>query len=242
MKIGIITALAEEMLPIHEKLGNLTRASVIAGVNIYEIQTSKDTIYLACSGTGEIRAAQATQLLIDLFGVETILNFGFVGTLSPSLSVGDLVIVEKAVHSAFDLRYIDGTTLGQYDRREGLYFYFDQNLLNYVRNVLPINTKIVTISSEDAFIASKEKKNLLRKTFGADICDMESIGIALVCERNEIPAFCMKIVSDSADDSAEQDFRTTLQNGLTKYEQYIPSIIDAIDGFGIRKGLPPVKK
>ena len=146
------------------------------------------------------------------------------------------------MHSAFDLRYIDGTTLGQYDRREGLYFYFDQNLLNYVRNVLPINTKIVTISSEDAFIASKEKKNLLRKTFGADICDMESIGIALVCERNEIPAFCMKIVSDSADDSAEQDFRTTLQNGLTKYDQYIPSIIDAIDGFGIRKGLPPVKK
>ena len=242
MKIGIITALAEETLPIHEKLGNLTQASVIAGVSVYEIQTSKDTIYLACSGTGEIRAAQATQLLIDIFDIDAILNFGFVGSLSPSLNIGDLVIVEKAVHSAFDLRYIDGTGLGQYDRRDGLYFYFDQNLLNYVRNVLPVTTKVVTISSEDAFIASKEKKEERRKLFGADICDMESIGIALVCERNEIPAFCMKIVSDNADAEATQDFKITLQNGLTKYEQYIPAIIDAIDGFGIRKGLPPVKR
>ena len=64
MRIGIITALAEETLPIYTKLGTLVQQSVIAGVNIYSIDTNNDKIYLACSGAGEIRAAQATQMLI----------------------------------------------------------------------------------------------------------------------------------------------------------------------------------
>ena len=242
MKIGIITALASETLSIYEKLGNVTNTSIIAGVKIYVIEIGKDTLYLACTGAGEIRAAQATQMLIDIFDVETILNFGFVGALSHSLSIGDVVIVEKVVHSAIDFRFIDGTQIGQYDNRDDLFFRMDGNLLNYVRNVLPITIRLVTLSSEDAFIIDKNKKQWLRKTFGADICDMEAAGIALVCERNNVPMFSMKVVSDNADDNANQDFSTTLANGITKYEQYIPLIIEAIDGFGIRKELPPVLK
>lgn len=241
MRIGIITALAEETLPIYSKIGTVIEQSYIAGANVYKIETNNDKIYLACSGTGEIRAAQTTQMLIDLFDVEAILNFGFVGSLNPSLNIGDLVIPEKAVHSAFDCRFIDGTRLGQYDRRSDFYFYFDANLISYVRNVLPINTKTVTLSSEDAFIADKKKKQELRKLFDADICDMESIGILLVCERNDVPALSIKVVSDSADDVANQDFSTTLATGITKYEEYIPSIISAIDGYSARRSLPPIK-
>ena len=242
MRIGIITALAEETLPIYTKLGTLIQQSVIAGVNIYSIETNNDKIYLACSGAGEIRAAQATQMLIDLFDVEVVLNFGFVGSLNPILNIGDLVIVEKAVHSAIDFRFIDGTVLGQYDRRSDLYFYCDKNIISYIRNILPVDTKIVTLSSEDAFIADKAKKDMLRKTFGADICDMEMIGILLVCERNNVPALSLKVVSDSADSDANQDFKTTLEQGITKYEQYIPSIIAAIDGYSARRSLPPINK
>ena len=242
MRIGIITALAEETLPIYSKIGTVVEQSIIAGVSVHSIETNNDKIYLACSGAGEIRAAQATQMLIDIFDVDAILNFGFVGSLNQTLNIGDLVIPEKAVHSAFDCRFIDGTRLGQYDRRSELFFFFDENLISYARNVLPVNTKLVTLSSEDAFIASKEKKQELRKLFGADICDMESIGILLVCERNNVPAFSLKVVSDSADNEANQDFKTTLENGITKYDQYIPAIINAIDGYSARRSLPPIKK
>ena len=177
-----------------------------------------------------------------MFDVEVVLNFGFVGSLNPALNIGDLVVVEKAVHSAIDFRFIDGTVLGQYDRRSDLYFYCDKNIISYVRNILPVDTKIVTLSSEDAFIADKTKKEMLRKTFKADICDMEMIGILLVCERNNVPALSLKVVSDSADSEANQDFKITLENGITKYEQYIPSIIAAIDGYSARRSLPPIHK
>ena len=61
-------------------------------------------------------------------------------------------------------------------------------------------------------------------------------------ERNNVPVLSLKVVSDSADQAANQDFKTTLEQGITKYEQYIPSIIAAIDGYSARRSLPPINK
>ena len=59
MRIAIVTAMAEETLPIFQKLGNVVDQSTIAGVAISKIELDGDTIYLATSGVGEIKAALA---------------------------------------------------------------------------------------------------------------------------------------------------------------------------------------
>lgn len=106
MRIAIITAMAEETLPIFKKLGNVVAQNTISGVAISQIEYDGDTIYLATSGVGEIKAALAVQLLVDLFDVEAVLNFGFVGAINKNLELCELVVPRRVVHYQFDLSLI----------------------------------------------------------------------------------------------------------------------------------------
>ena len=129
MRIGIITAMADETVPILAKRGGVVAEDEVSGVKIRQIETGKHTVYLATSGIGEIRAALAVQLLVDLFDIEAVLNFGFVGSLNKSLPVGELVIVERAVHYQFDISAVDNLPPGCYDDKDEPYFYTDKEEL-----------------------------------------------------------------------------------------------------------------
>ncbi|MEG2450994.1 MAG: hypothetical protein RSB09_04580, partial [Clostridia bacterium] len=74
MKIAIITAMAEETLPIYAKFGQIKASYTISGVMVREIETEHHTLYLATSGIGEIRAALAVQMLADKFKLDAVLN------------------------------------------------------------------------------------------------------------------------------------------------------------------------
>ena len=128
MRIGIVTAMVEETVPIITKLGGVVAEDNIAGVRIVQIEAGGHTVYLANSGIGEIRAALAVQLLVDLFDIEVVLNFGFVGSLTGSLLVGETVIAGRAVHHQFDLSAVDGTPAGEYDGRGTVFFETDREI------------------------------------------------------------------------------------------------------------------
>lgn len=241
MRIGIVTAMAEETLPIYEKLGHLVNEGTVKGALVRQIEYEGNTLFLAQSGVGEIRAALTAQTLIDIFEVEAILNFGFVGAINPSLNVSDLVLAGNVVHHQFDISAVDNIPVGQYNGRDEFYFHTDKALLELVQKALPSPLPVVTVASGDKFIASKEDKDYLRNTFGADICEMEAAGLALACERNCVPFFSLKVVSDRADEQATDSFAVVLEKGLTKYEHVLPLIIKAVSG---EKDvpLPPAKR
>ncbi len=230
MRIGIITAMAQECLPIYKKLGNIVATDKISGVEIRQIETNNHTIYLATGGIGEIKAAITTQLLIDLFDIEVVLNFGFVGALNSNLEVGEMVIAEKVCHYQFDLSAIDGTEVGQYEIGEDKYFYLDQSIIEAVMRIIKKPIKLVSVASGDKFIASNVDKQNLKSNFGADICEMELAGIAITASRNNLPVFSLKIVSDKTDENAVISFTDVLNNGLTKYEDVIPQILEVLKG------------
>lgn len=228
MRIAIITAMAEETTPILRKLGNVVAEDSVSGVKIKQIETGKHTVYLATSGIGEIRAALALQLLVDLFDIEAVLNFGFVGSLNRDISVGELVVVERAVHYQFDISAVNGVPIGSYDGRDEPYFYTDKTLLEKVQTRLPHPLRKVTAASGDKFVADSETKSFLKDTFFADICEMEIAGICLAAERNGVPVFSMKVVSDGADEAATVSFAEVLEKGLSKYEKLLPHVLDAL--------------
>lgn len=240
MRIAIITAMAEETLPILKKLGNVVAQDTLSGVLVRQIELEGNTIYLATSGIGEIRAALTVQLLRDLFDIDVVLNFGFVGALNNALDIAELVIAERVCHYQFDLSAIDGTLVGQYDNRDDRYFYLDQTLIDRVLSAIGISMKKVTVASGDKFIADKNDKTVLKNEFNCDICDMEISGLALACERNNIPLLSIKVVSDKADESASASFLDVVKKGLSRYEQILPTILKAISG--TIKPLPPIKK
>ena len=220
--------MAEETLPILEKTGGVVAEDSVSGVAIKQIETGKHTIYLATTGIGEIRAATAVQMLVDLFDVEAVLNFGFVGSLNRSIPVGELVLVERAVHYQFDISAVDGLPAGCYDGKKEPYFYLDKTLLGKVQAALPRPMRTVTAASGDVFVADNKLKTMLRDTFFGDICEMEIAGICLAAERNNVPVFSMKVVSDGADENAKMSFGEVLEKGLSKYENLLPVVLDAL--------------
>ncbi len=241
MRIGIVTAMAEETLPIYLKVGTIVGEGVVGGATVREIKYEDNTLYLATSGIGELRAALTAQLLKDIFEVEVILNFGFVGAINPKLNVGELVIVGAIVHHQFDISAVDGNkAVGHYDGREDLYFSCDAEIISRVQSALGSPLPVVVDASGDKFIASAEEKNRLRRTFAADICEMEAAGLALACERNNLPLFSLKVVSDKADENAIISFAEVLRKGMTKYEKLLPIIIKAIN-CDSEKPLPPAR-
>jgi adenosylhomocysteine nucleosidase len=227
MKIGIITAMADETTPLYQKMGKATGEIKVAGVTVFKYDIDGNEIFLVRSGVGEIRAAMTFQLLVDKFDVDAVLNFGFVGSLDNRFDVGDLVLAEKVVHYQFDTSAIDNVPAGQYDGNDSIYFNTDKQLMDKVQNQLDTKLPQVVVASGDKFVASKEDKNYLR-TLGAEICEMECAGLVIASVRNNVPLLSIKVISDKADESADVSFAEVVKKGLTRYEQIFPSVLKAV--------------
>ena len=241
MRIAIITALAEETEPLLKHLGSaLKDESKIAGVEVKKFELAGNTLYLATSGVGEIKAALAVQLLKDLFDVEVVLNFGFVGALNPALSIAELVVAERVCHHQFDISAINDIEPGRYSDHEDRYFYLDDELIARVLANIGKPIRRVTVASGDKFINNKLEKDNLRNNFDSDICEMELAGIAIACERNNLPLLSLKVVSDRADELATADFGEIVHKGLEKLAKILPAVLDAVEG--LSNPLPPIKR
>ncbi len=231
MRIAIITAMAEETMPIFQSLGSaLVDESTISGVVVRKFALGADTIYLATSGVGEIKAALAVQLMKDLFDVDAVLNFGFVGAISPALSIAELVIASRVCHYQFDISAINDIEVGRYSDHEDRYFYLDNNLIASVLANVGKPIRHVTVASGDKFISSSADKDMLRTEFGANVCDMELAGLAIACERNNLPLLSLKVVSDKADESATADFGEIVHRGMEKLAEVLPEVLKALEG------------
>ncbi len=228
MKIGIVTAMAEETLPIYKKLGNVIKTERVCGAEISTIELSGNTVYLATSGVGEINAATTVQLLKDLYKVEAILNFGFVGSLNSDIDLGELVIADRVCHYQYDVSVLDNIRVGQYSENEDLYFYLEAELIERVNKALAQPLRKVAVASADAFVASTEKKKQLKEEFGCDICEMELAGLAIACRRNDLPLLSVKVISDKADDGAFVCFEDIVKKGLSRYEEILPAVLNAV--------------
>lgn len=200
-KLGLIAAMQKELLPFLSTLGKPEKSESVNNkvTDIYNYAGKK--IYVTQSGIGEISAAAAAQHLISCYAVEAVLSFGVCGSLGQYKTM-DCVVIKSTVHYDFDLSEIDGTSKGIYPNKDVPYFYADEKLLKKVISLAP-DIKSAVCASGDKFIVSKEFKNYLADTFGAQVCDMETAGIYITCNYCAVPCVCVRTISDS-DDGAEE--------------------------------------
>lgn len=193
-RVGLLVAV--EIESVVSKYGHPVNKEFAGG---FEVLRYKNKYYELCvvnSGVGEIAAAAATQMLIDVYDVKMVVNFGVVGGLTEEMSLAKTCIVEKAVHYDFDLSQLDSVAIGQYPNFMDIYLYPDKTLIEKALSICPYLKK-VTCASGDKFVSLPEEKFKLHRDFGADICEMESAAIILTCNRNKIPCLLIKAVSDS---------------------------------------------
>lgn len=223
-KIGMIAAMEKELSPLLSSLGEITEICALP-YPVKLLKTNKAEVYLLQSGVGELAAAGATQYLITALGCDTIWNFGVVGGLTEEMDVNRTVFVEKVVHYAFDTSAIDPVPRGQYYYKDTPYFYADKALLEDAQKALP-SAKKVTIASADKFVASPAEKEAIATEFSADICDMESAGIAVICEKNQVPFFMVKAVSDSKNDGAK--FNDLVTDACEKFAVTVKQLLASL--------------
>lgn len=196
--IGIIVAIEEEKQAFLEVFGEPD--IIYDDMPSYEVSTWLNMghcrIYLLCSGYGEIAAAAATQYLIDEYRVDCIINYGSAGGLCEDYSAHKVGFVKKIVHYGFDLS-VGEYPVGRYPNQESLFISPREEALPWKDLDAPL---VFTCASADKFVGPGEPKRKLRKEFWADVCDMESAGIVITCNRNRIPCSFIKAVSDGVNE------------------------------------------
>lgn len=207
--IGIIGAMEEEIEYLKNK-ADIISAKNIIGLDFYMGTMNGNSVVLVRSGIGKVNAALCTQILIDMYAVDCIINVGVAGAVEKDLEIGDIVISSDAVEHDFDTSPL-GDPVGFISRMNITYFKADRELIETAMEtaarILP-NAKIKegTIASGDQFIADSSKRNYIKTSFGADCAEMEGAAVAHACYLNKLPFVIIRSISDKADDSSNSDY------------------------------------
>ena len=125
--IGIIGAMSEEITYLKEKIEIVTTKNII-GLDFHVGKYCGNSIVLVISGIGKVNAAVCTQVLIDHFGVDYIINTGCAGAIHPELGIGDILISTDAVQHDMDVSAL-GDPIGTIPRLAESYFRADEMLV-----------------------------------------------------------------------------------------------------------------
>ena len=165
--IGIIGAMEEEIILLQQKAKQITLIEQI-GLSFLQCQLGGKTIVLVKSGIGKVNAAICTQVLIDRFQVDAIINVGVAGAVYRELSIGDIVISEDAVQHDMDTSAF-GDPVGIIPRMEESYFKADPSLVALAKDCgkhLTSHARLFVgrVASGDQFISTREGKQKIWDT------------------------------------------------------------------------------
>ncbi|MBR6614509.1 MAG: 5'-methylthioadenosine/adenosylhomocysteine nucleosidase, partial [Lachnospiraceae bacterium] len=162
------------------------------------------------SGIGKMNAGICSQILVDRYQVEGIINTGIAGSLRNEINIGDIVLATVAVQHDVDATGF-GYPIGEIPQMGIKEFPADEKLRALAeacsKKANPdIQVFCGRVASGDQFISSKEKKNWIQDNFDAYCTEMEGAAIAQAAYLNNIPYLVVRAISDKADDSANMDY------------------------------------
>lgn len=210
-KIGIIGAMEVEVALLKQDM-KIQREVKKAGMDFCEGILMGQEAVVVRSGIGKVNAAVCTQILVDEFQVEAVINTGIAGSLNAEINIGDIVISTDVLHHDMDAVNF-GYEPGQIPQMDVFSFAADEKLASKAEAVCnEVNPKIRVfrgrVVSGDQFIADKAVKNRIAQQFHGFCTEMEGAAIAQAAYLNEIPFVVIRAISDKADDSASEDYPT----------------------------------
>lgn len=209
--IGIIGAMEVEVARLKEDM-EISREVKKAGMEFCEGMLMGQKAVVVRSGIGKVNAAVCTQILVDEFQVDAVINTGIAGSLNADINIGDIVISTDVLHHDMDAVNF-GYEPGQIPQMDVFSFAADEALAAKAEAVChEVNPEIAVfrgrVVSGDQFIADKATKNRITEQFHGFCTEMEGAAIAQASYLNEVPFVIIRAISDKADDSASEDYPT----------------------------------
>ena len=210
-KIGIIGAMEVEIASLKSAM-KVSRMLKKAQMEFLEGELEGCQAVVVRSGIGKVNAAVCTQILVDEFGVDGVINTGIAGSLKAEINIGDIVLSTDVLHHDMDATGF-GYPLGQIPQMDAFSFQADEQMRKLAKDVCEeVNPEIRVfegrVVSGDQFISSREVKDKIKENFDGCCTDMEGAAIAQTAYLNQIPFVIIRAISDKADDSATMDYPT----------------------------------
>lgn len=208
--LGFICALGIEVEGIVKQMEN-KEETTIAKITYHKGEIyGKEVVCCEC-GIGKVNAAMSTQIMIDVYHPDVIINSGIAGSLSGDIRIGDIVISDDCVQHD-----MDGTEMGdplgmvQFNDEKRTYFPADKatadKLYDACKTIEGISMFRGRIASGDVFITARDRRRRIADHFGALACEMEGAAVGTVCFRNGVPFAILRSISDDFNDNEFMDF------------------------------------
>ena len=231
MTIGIIGAMEEEITNILNDM-NVVAAKNVLGLDFHlgTLNNSSHNIVLVRPGIGKVNAALCTQVLIDLFAVDAVINVGVAGAIDKNIKIGDIVISTDAVQHDFDTSAL-GDEPGVISRMDTSVFPADAHLIEVAKKVVSdIGFPVYEgrIASGDQFVSDPAVKERIAKLFDPVCCEMEGAAIAHACYLNKIPFVIIRAISDNAAEGSDVNYERFFREAAVTAGRIIKNMIAEI--------------
>lgn len=227
--IGIVIAMDEE----HEEIVKLMKD--IKEKQIYNLRfltgkIKEKNCVIVKSGVGKVNAARTTQVMINNFDIEYVINIGVAGAINAMLNIGDVVIGKHVVQHDFDITAF-GHSKG-YITGVGDKVICDRDLVEQYKKIIEnsaeknYNIKLGVVATGDIFLTEVWMKNKIRAKFDADVVDMECGAVAQVCYLDNIPFMAIRCVSDTPNGNNATTFDENLKLGSRRCANILKEVLD----------------
>lgn len=223
-KVGIIGAMPSELEVFRSKLSS-DKTERIAGYEFHISEACGVYVYHVCCGIGKVNAAVCTQLLIDKFNVDYIINTGIAGGIAAETRVLDIVISKDVMHHDLLARFLDNYPPFYSS------FKADKRLVTAAVNVckeLGERFFVERIVSGEVFVSDNAVRDKIIEEFNPYAVDMETAAIAHAASRNEVPFVSVRCISDKADDEGEMTYDEFSAVAARKVAEIVIKILEQI--------------
>ena len=196
-----------------------SRGAAIAAGWLYGLTGRQLPCVLIISGIGKVNAALCTQILIDKYKPETIINAGVCGAVNKNLKIGGVYNVGKAVQYDFDLSKLNNCAVGKLEEFKNKFI----SVKNSAGMQGPRDLKI--LATGDRFSDDTADIILLRKILKADLRDMEGAAIAQVCALNKMDLIIIKAVTNHIGEGAIDGYKANLALALNSLAEALRAFI-----------------
>ena len=229
--IGIIGAMSDEVAGLKALMQD-TQIIRKASMEFYSGILEGKKVVVVQSGIGKVNAAVCTQILIDDFQAEVVINTGIAGSLNNDINIGDIVVSTDLVHHDVDAGAF-GYKKGQVPDMDVFSFGSDDALRSLAVKVCrEVNPDIQVfegrVASGDQFVADHGTKEKIIQNTEGFCTEMEGAAIGQAAYLNKLPYLVIRAISDKADDSAHMDYPTFEKEAIRHSVRLVEGMMKAL--------------
>lgn len=225
-RIGLIGAMQVEIDLLLNEI-KVQKETIVAGFQFIIGKFNEEEIIVTRCGVGKVNAAACTQLLINEFKVDYIINTGVAGSLREDVQLLDMVISSDVVHH--DVRKAQMKNLFPFQEA----FRANEKLIKFAKDACleaGVSCHIGRVASGESFVETTYLKESICKNLSPHCVEMEGSAVGHVAFINKVPFIVIRCVSDFANEEAFMDYQIFEQKAGN---QSAAIVLSMIRNFGI---------